>query len=232
MLLTYSLIFTIVVSLFCTSSIKKHSNLYYIIALTIALLTSYINLYGETYNIELQGLLLASYKSSMKGILSVSFFIIVMFTGALDRKYAITKKLLSVRAQLAIIGSILILPHGLIYTYFIFGDFVKSLTLPGLSMIHLTIGLVAFLVMIPLFITSFKFVRIKMKYVKWKKIQRWSYLFYGLTYLHVALILLNKDNVDILKIVIYSTIFIVYTILRIMKCFNEKKVKSMKVSSV
>ena len=99
-------------------------------------------------------------------------------------------------------------------------------------MIHLTIGLVAFLVMIPLFITSFKFVRIKMKYVKWKKIQRWSYLFYGLTYLHVALILLNKDNVDILKIVIYSTIFIVYTILRIMKCFNEKKVKSMKVSSV
>ncbi|KKY01348.1 hypothetical protein VN21_09230 [Paraclostridium benzoelyticum] len=232
MLLIYSLLFTMVISLFFTSSIKKHSNLYYIIALVIALLTSYINLYGETYNIELQGLLLEFYKSSMKGILSVSLFIIVMFTGALDRKYVVTKKLLNIRAQLAVIGSILILPHGLIYTYFIFGDFVKSLTLPGLSMIHLTIGLVAFLVMIPLFITSFKFVRSKIKYVKWKKIQRCSYLFYGLTYLHIALILLNKDTIDMLKIAIYSTIFIVYTMVRMMKYFNEKKVKSMKISSI
>ncbi|WGX77516.1 hypothetical protein QJS64_20120 (plasmid) [Paraclostridium bifermentans] len=99
MLLIYSLIFAMVISLFFTTSIKRHSNLYYIIALIIALLTSYINLYGETYNIELQGFLLASYKSSMKGILSVTFFIIVMFTGALDRKHTITKKLLSIESS-------------------------------------------------------------------------------------------------------------------------------------
>lgn len=232
MILVYSLIFAITVSLFFTPSIRKHSNLYYAMALLIALLTSFINLYGEIYNIELQRFLLASYKSSMKGILSVAFFVLVMFAGALDRKWSVTKKLLSVRAQLAIIGCILILPHGLIYTYFIFGDFIKSLTLPGLSMIHLTLGLVAFIAMVPLFITSFKFVRSKMKYVKWKGIQRWSYLFYGLTYLHIVLILLKKDEMDILKISIYTAVFGVYTIIRVSKYFKVRKEKSIKIASV
>lgn len=226
MLLVYSLIFAVVMSLLLTSSIRKNSKLYYAIALIIALLTSFYKLYGDTFGIELTGFLLAFEKTSMKGILSVAFFVLVMFAGSLNRKWDITKKLLSIRAQLAIIGSILILPHGLIYTYFIFGDFIKNFTIPGLSMIHLTIGLIAFIVMIPLFITSFKFVRSKMKYAKWKSIQRWSYLFYGLTYLHIILILLKKDNIDTLKISIYTIVFGVYTILRVLKEFNSRKAKS------
>lgn len=226
MLLVYSLIFAVAMSLVLTSSIRKNSKLYYAIALIIALLTSFYKLYGDTFSIQLTGFLLAFEKASMKGILSVAFFVLVMFAGALNIKWDITKKLLSIRAQLAIIGSILILPHGLIYTYFIFGDFIKNFTLQGLSMIHLTIGLIAFIVMIPLFITSFKFVRSKMNYAKWKSIQRWSYLFYVLTYLHIILILLNKDNIDMLKINIYTIVFGVYTILRLLKEFKNRKAKS------
>lgn len=227
----YSLICVISISLIFTSSIRKSSNLYYVITLILSLLTSFINLYGEIYNIELQGFLLTAYNSSMKGILSVAFFVIVMFAGTLNRKWTITKKLLSIRAQLAIIGCILILPHGFIYTYFIFGDFIKSLIFPGLSMIHLTIGLVAFTVMLPLFITSFNFVRNKMKYVKWKSLQRCSYLFYGLTYLHIVLILLNKDELDILNVSIYTTVFGIYTILRLSKYFKIRKEKLIKIAS-
>lgn len=71
-----------------------------------------------------------------------------------------------------------------------------------------------------------------MKYAKWKGIQRWSYLFYGLTYLHIVLILLKKDEIDILKISIYTAVFGVYTILRVSKYFKVRKEKSIKIASV
>ena len=53
----------------------------------------------------------------MKGFVSTALFILVMFAGALSKKWGITKKLLRVRAEMAILASILILPHFIIYTY-------------------------------------------------------------------------------------------------------------------
>lgn len=76
--------------------------------------------------------------------------------------------------------------------------------------------------MIPLFITSFMKVRKKMNAKTWKKLQRWAYLFYLLAYLHVFILLVNKDTINWTKLITYTSVFGIYTLLRIMKCFNKK----------
>jgi DMSO/TMAO reductase YedYZ heme-binding membrane subunit len=95
-----------------------------------------------------------------------------------------------------------------------------------LYVVYLIIGLIAFIIMIPLFITSLKKVRSKMKYVKWKKLQRWAYPFYVLTYIHIVLSIFNDDELDIIKLSIYTIVFVSYFILKLIKTSNEKKKKS------
>lgn len=224
MLLVYSLLSVLALSLIFTSSIRKNPKLYYAIASTIAILTSLYELFGEKYKIELTGLLFLFEKASMKGFISIGFFILVMYAGALNKKLSLCKKLLKIRAQLAIMGSILILPHCVVYSYYIIGGMIKSKTLPNIHMIHLIVGFIAFLVMIPLYITSFKKIRYKMKFIKWKKLQRWSYLFYFLTYLHIMLIILKHQPLDIFSMSLYTIIFGLYFALKVLKLFEKRRV--------
>lgn len=78
-------------------------------------------------------------------------------------------------------------------------------------------GIIGFILMIPLFITSLKKVRRKMKGLQWKKLQRWAYLFYLLSYVHIVFILLNDKEIDWLRLATYTLIFSSYMILRLMK---------------
>ena len=61
----------------------------------------------------------------------------------------------------------------------------------------------------------------------WKKIQRWSYAFYALVYVHVLFVYLNKKNVDIKDVVILSVIFGSYTVLRVIKVFSKNNKKTL-----
>lgn len=78
--------------------------------------------------------------------------------------------------------------------------------------------------MIPLFITSLKKVRRKMKGLQWKRLQRWAYLFYLLAYVHILLILLNEKEIDWLRLSTYTIIFGGYMSLRLLK-YGESKQK-------
>lgn len=219
MVLIYSLIFAAVLSLVFTSSIKKHYWFYYSVSGLIAISTTIYEILRLTSNMKLYGFISILEKASIKGIFSISFFILIMFAGALQTRWTITKKLLRIRAELAIIASILLLPHGLIYLI----RFIIKAANGSLSVIYLSyiiIGTIGFIVMIPLFITSFKKVRLKMKGRQWKKLQRWAYLFYLLVYLHILIILVGKEKIDWLKLSTYTIIFGVYIILRFIKSTN------------
>ncbi|MEC9484621.1 MAG: ferric reductase-like transmembrane domain-containing protein [Candidatus Izemoplasma sp.] len=136
------------------------------------------------------------------GYTGISFFIIVMYTGVLEKGY-ITKKLRQVRAEYAVLGTLSILPHALIYLEYILDDI-------GILNISLSpiFGLIAMVIIVPLFITSFHFVRRKMTYVQWKRLHQLSYLFYGLLGLHLILIQNNRQ-------IYYIVIFLGYLILRL-----------------
>lgn len=220
MVLIYSLIFATILSLVFTSSIKKKYWFYYSLSALIAISTTIYEILRITSNMKLYGFISTLEKASIKGIISIAFFILVMFAGALKPKWLVVKKLLSIRAELAIIASILMLPHGVIYIARFIIYSIPKLINHKLSMMNLgftIVGFIGFIIMLPLFITSLKKVRLKMKWSRWKRLQRWAYLFYFLAYLHVLLILLSKENIDWLKLSTYTIIFGGYTILRLIK---------------
>jgi sulfoxide reductase heme-binding subunit YedZ len=107
------------------------------------------------------------------GHLSLTIFLLVMFTGVLPKKSKTFKVLMQVRGQLAILGFIFLLPHA----------FNKlSLALAGYN----STGLIAFIVFIPLVFTSFMPIRKKMDPKHWKKLHQLSYVTYFMLYLHLG----------------------------------------------
>ncbi|WP_026887604.1 ferric reductase-like transmembrane domain-containing protein [Clostridium beijerinckii] len=221
MIFICTLILVTILSLLFTSSIKKHYYLYYSLAVGIAIITSFYEILRITSDAKLEGVILTLEKTSIRGLISVSFFILVMYAGALNQKWTITKKLRSIRAELAIIGSIMLLPHGIVYCIrFIILKLPKIIsegTFPILYLSYIGVGIIGFIVMIPLFITSFKKIRRKMQGKQWKRLQRWAYLFYFLTYLHILLILLNEKEIDWVRLSSYTIVFISYMWLKILK---------------
>ena len=155
-----------------------------------------------------------------KGIVSVSLFILVMYAGALDAKKSYTKKLLGIRYELSIIASTLFLVHVL-PQIFHFGKYIPMMKKsPTMSLIFHFIALTAIIcliLIIPLWVTSYRAVRKKMKAKSWKKLHRLAYLIYGLIYFHVSAVFLCLPYKQMDKFIIYSIIFVGYLVLKIRK---------------
>lgn len=164
----------------------------------------------------------------LKGILPTAFFVLVMYAILLPRKSRLFRMLMSLRGELAIIASLMIAVHcvkyGLNYVMLLF-------TQPSDMRIHELIGTICALflctLMVPLFITSFKRIRRKMDGKKWKQLQRFSYGFYGLLYLHICMIYVPRISVGELNVSIdfsiYTIIFMLYAVLRTRKALEKKK---------
>lgn len=214
--LIYSLIVVIVLSIGLNDILKLKSRYFYVVAFFISISVTVYEFFKIWTGFKLEGTLYVLERSFMKGYIATALFILVMFAGALSKKFNFTKKLLRVRAEMAILASILILPHFIVYTYKflinLFGG--KQLSLSYISFV--IVGIIAFIIMIPLFITSFKKVRISMAPKKWKKVQKWAYPFYFLVYIHIIIILLNKKEVNLSIVIMYTVIFIGYFILKIL----------------
>ncbi len=149
----------------------------------------------------------------IQGFLGLSFFYIVMITGAIDKKHKIKAKFMGLRREYSIIGFIVISPHALNYT--LQGlDGTRSLE---------WFGLISFALMIPLFITSFLKIRKKMKVKTWNLIQSAAYIIYLLLFIHLILNYTQTINL-ILYIVIFGFYFVMKIIYEVRK-FKTKRYK-------
>ncbi|MGL5417600.1 MAG: ferric reductase-like transmembrane domain-containing protein [Clostridium sp.] len=211
-------------SIVLAKNIKTHSKLYYLGALLIASISTIYEILKLFKGVQLTGTFAILERMSLKGFLSLAFFLLVMFCGALNLKWNVTKRLLSIRGELSILGCILMLPHIVIYITKFLMKFFSSANITYTTYIYTVFGFIAFLIMIPLFITSFKSIRKKMSYPKWKSIQRYSYLFFLLIYLHIAVILINAKEFNLSKFLIYTVIFLAYSILKLNKVNSLQKV--------
>ncbi len=136
------------------------------------------------------------------GYTGLSFFLIIMFTGVLEKGFT-QKHLRQVRAEYSIIGAFLIMPHIVVFLEYLLEDYgVLNMTL---SMVF---GILAAIVLIPLTLTSFISVRKRMPKGSWKKLHKYAYLFYLFIGLHLILIQNNR-------MIYYIVIFAVYGILKL-----------------
>ena len=140
-------------SYFFASKIHKHQGVIYALTLGLAIL-------GFIFEIE----------PLIEGELAIGIWLLVMFAGALNPKWKLTKQLRLIRKELSIIGFYLISVHGI--HFFLAGDLEWF-------------GIAALVLMLPLTIISYGFIRKKMQAKTWKNIQRTAYLIYALIYLHM-----------------------------------------------
>lgn len=213
--LIYSLVIVTALILILPDSIRKWSKLFYGLAYGISALVTVYEIFRLTNGYKIGGFIGILEKIFMKGNVAMAFFLLVMFAGALNKKWGITKKLLSIRAEMAILGSILVLPHCIMYVVRFINKIMTGKQITALYVVYIIVGIVAFLMMIPLFVTSFKKFRMNMNFKKWKRLQRLAYPFYFLVYVHIMLALLN-NKIDLVKVITYTVLFVVYFILKIL----------------
>lgn len=149
------------------------------------------------------------------GYVPFGIFMVVMLAGALD-KGLIRKRLFMVRAELSIVAAILIAPHAFGYLEYYLDD--VGLLNANLSFL---MGVLSVLMLIPLFITSFRFIRQKMTYKQWSALHKSAYMFYVLVGLH--LIMIQNERMW-LYIGLFGTYFILKGTMLIPPYLKHKKV--------
>lgn len=222
------LILVLIIALKFSENLRKNSNVYYFSSFIIAILDIIYRVF-LTSKFKLPTLVAYIEKPIMIGALSGAIFVVVMYAGALDNKKNYTKKMVSVRAQLSILASIFFLPHTIpncIAFFKIISKMDMSLLSTKIYVFLSLSAIISFIVIIPLWITSYKSIRKKMNTKKWKNLQRWAYLVYFLIYVHISILFLATAKKQYDKFIIYTVVFGIYTYLRIKKYHTLKKMKS------
>ncbi|MDR2650758.1 MAG: ferric reductase-like transmembrane domain-containing protein [Prevotellaceae bacterium] len=187
-----------------SKSIKRHATVYYIV-LAIPFAMVAIPFIGRWFGIEIfnfnripfLGGILRDYIHM--GTLGFPLLIIIMYIGALNPKNSIVKKLLGIRKELSIMSGFPILTHSLIRVTNNFPNALKFFTDnegymenarmtnalgAGITSFSFVLGVLMLALFILLWITSFDSVHKRMGNVKWKKLQRWSYVLYAMLFIH------------------------------------------------
>ena len=163
-----------------------------------------------------------------RGSLSTAFFTVVMFATLFKNGTEIKKRLMSIRAELSLIGCFLALGHNFATgkTYFK-ALFLTPERLNTSQIAAAIISIILILIMLPLMITSFRAIRQKMNARSWKKLQRWAYPFYMLIFTHVMVLTIPLVAAGRTKyipnLIIYSIVFVVYAAARLWKAKSDKQ---------
>ena len=137
----------------------KHASIFYVLSLIIAVLS--VVFYTSEY---------VTYIT--RGYLGYALFFIVMMVGVLPNKWTFSRNIKRNRGVFSILGFLLISPHAFLH---VFGFF---------STINL-FGIIAYVLMIPLTIISFRVIRKQISPKDWFTIQKAAYLIYIMLFTHI-----------------------------------------------
>ena len=162
-----------------------------------------------------------------RGIFATATFMIVMFLGTITKYNDFSKKLMAIRGEISIMASLLVFSHNIIFGLRYFPTlFTNPSSMPKRELIASIITIFLLLMLIPLFVTSFKTVRRKMKAKSWKNLQKMAYPFFIGIYIHVMVLYSSNWKENMVGVVIYTLIYLAYIILRLRKR-NIKMQKSL-----
>ncbi|MCR4963721.1 MAG: FMN-binding protein [Firmicutes bacterium] len=218
MLFTLSLVAALLLALLLAKPIKNCPGAFYAVSAVLSLAFALFDFTNAPH--FLSAWLLDPFR---RGTLGTALFVVVMFTGALEKGSGLRQKLLPIRGFLSIIATILVLCHcvyfGKTYLVRLFTGGAIGGRLSGLQTWAMIFSILMILILLPLGIASFQKIRRRMGAQKWKKLQRWAYLFYGLIYVHIVLLLLPHALTGqagyALSVAVYSIVFALYLYLRL-----------------
>ncbi len=163
-----------------------------------------------------------------KGALSTSVFAVVAYIGVLPSNNVIVKRLRSVRTEMSVIGCILAYCQILFFANYLrlfFSGDLDTIDLWGT-----VCTLLLYILMIPLWFTSFYCVRTNMKQTTWKKVQKLAYVFYFLLWAHVFVLYASFSGGigelfsggDGTAVMYYTILWGVYFVLRFIKFLYDR----------
>ena len=190
--------------------------------------------------IALDVLLLANYFSTIprwlihflsplmqKGGLGVAMFLLVMWIGVFPRKGYLSKTFRPIRAELSIMACILIAGHMVLYMMAYLPRVISGAAIKPTVMYSFVIACILLVLVLVLGVTSFRFVKRHMSAKSWKKLQSAAYVFYGLTLVHLLLMLvpsaISGNARSIGAVIIYGILFGGYIIARIARAIADKR---------
>ncbi|WP_448946655.1 FMN-binding protein [Lachnoanaerobaculum sp.] len=201
--------------------IKKHATLFYIATIIISVLSVLAPKKGLPFVIDyLVKNILA------RGTLAGALFILVMVASVCPAA-KLRGLLLRTRGEMAIIAALLTLIHNISYgKHYFVALFTKISDLDAPRIFAAVLSLVMIVLLIPLTLTSFMVIRKKMNPKKWKSLQRLSYIFYGLLFIHISMIFsisIAKGHLSTLfDLSVYVIIYIAYLICRAKKYEKQR----------
>jgi DMSO/TMAO reductase YedYZ heme-binding membrane subunit len=190
--------------LLLAKSIKKHAGIYYFvfaIPAILFILRQVFSSYGITALEFSRGSVIGSILREYVHASGFSFplLIIIMYIGALPVQNKYVKRLMMIRKELSIITGFPILIHAWVrlrmglgsFDYF-FGSGEAVRSGAGFSNAVYMLGIFMAILFLVLWITSFDVVHKWLGGVRWKKIQRWSYVLYAMLFIHAMGIQVNS----------------------------------------
>lgn len=162
-------------------------------------------------------------RSIVSGYLPAVVFMAVMYAGVLPSHHSFKPLLMRNRTELSIMGTILYLPHTLIYSIFSAPHGIIDLIHGDINIPYQLMtwtGLINATLLIVLGITSMSNVRKKLKPTTWRKIQSTSYIFYFNCFVHYMTLSLWSNAYE--RAVIYVFIYGMYVRLFVLRNKSRK----------
>lgn len=167
-------------------------------------------------------------------MVALALFVVVMFTGALPRDSKLGLRLRSVRSELSILACILCAGHVLMYL----APYASRLVaggLAGVMLVSVVVALVLAVLLLVLGVTSLTTIKKRMNTTTWKKIQRFAYVFFGLSYVHLLCMLgpaaFSGSTEAIVNVGIYTAIFAAYLALRLVRWSKDRAGEDVKAAA-
>jgi DMSO/TMAO reductase YedYZ heme-binding membrane subunit len=223
MVFLVSLIVAVLIAMLFKKPMQRAPLVFYLVALVLVIY--YVYAYYNGSNTFVWRYLLVVFQ---RCTLALAFLTIVMFIGVLSTGSWLHNYLMPVRRQLSIIGCLLALGHIIVYIGIYLERFAAGFLYMNSNMAFaLALALILTVLLVTLLITSFTQIRLRMKQRNWKRIQRLSYPFYLLIYVHIVLIMLPSVLAGVftitLNIALYTVLFAAYTLLRVARYRAEKR---------
>lgn len=203
--------------------IKKHATYFYIATILISILTIIAPEKGLPFVVDyIANDILA------RGTLAGALFILVMVASVCPAA-KMRGLLLRTRGEMAIIAALFTLIHNISHGQYYFVNLFTNISELDTQRIFAAVfSLIMIILLIPLTITSFMVIRKRMNPKKWKSLQKLSYVFYGLLFLHIAMIFsisIFYGHLDTLfDLTVYAVIYVVYLVLRAIKYKKQRVV--------
>lgn len=160
-----------------------------------------------------------------KCMLSLALFVVVMYIGVFAKGSRVHQWLKPVRAELSILACILACGHMAVYLASYAPRLGGALGANVLS--ALVVALALLVLLLVLGVTSFGFVKKHMRTDSWKRLQRWAYVFFGLVYVHLMLMLApaasRGGEAAVASVPVYTVVFGAYAVLRVRRALVDRR---------